>query len=230
MNHLLLGYFLVEGHKKPEHMWPGFPEVLYTLSECICEVHPKDLLVFDGDENLRQEYCDQMAWSVHELWTIRDQLMDWQREKKYFLRAAFADLETPRAFADRWLKAKAGIKLLQAAVPEVFLDSYLGHEVFNNFGPRDVIRLHQPVEIQERFLGYDILGEDSQFHGFLCNNLVTDYSTLFQIRFNRHGLIDSLEHAIQAANYTNDLELSGADQGFWFPVAMSEVPLGGPHA
>ena len=83
MQHYLLGHYLVEGHQKPEHMWPGFPDTLYTISDCICEVHPKDLVVFEGDESFRKEYRDQMDWSLYEFWTIRDQLMAWLREEKY---------------------------------------------------------------------------------------------------------------------------------------------------
>jgi len=73
--------------------------------------------------------------------------------------------------------------------------------------------------------GYDILRyrQEGTFHSFACNSLEKDYKTKLGIELNSCGLIDSLEAAEKATQYTT-LKTIQTEITVWRPWLVVEYP------
>jgi hypothetical protein len=226
------GYFLIEGAKRTEWMSAEIlPEMIYSLSPCICNLHPPMELIpwVKGDSiddyqkrlELSDEVFFEAMFRVEKL--FEDQVFGWN--------SVFFDLETAKSFAKNYFQKIENLKLFRALAPIQLTEKVLQkteEKTVVPHGLHTVLKKKEIVEIEsDSLLGYEIIGYDlGSFHSFVCNSLESDFVNKLEIPINSKGYISDFNNAIKAASYCN-LESTGAEEGYWFPVGMREIPLYG---
>ncbi len=224
------GYFLIEGFNRAEFMSAAIlPEIIYSVSPCICELHPPMELISWIKGNSIDDYQKQLELPDVMFLEAMFEIENLFEKKGFGWNSVFSDLETARSFAARFLQNIQKLKLFQIVSPwqvveKILLETnettVIQHGVHTLVEKKEFLKL-MPNDL----LGYEIIGYDmGQFHSFICNSLETRFKTELEVQFNIRGYIANLEDALKAADYCN-LESTGAEDGYWFPVGMREIPL-----
>jgi hypothetical protein len=224
------GFFLIEGAKRTEWMSAEIlPEMIYSLSGCICNLHPPMELIpwVKGDSiddyQKRLELPDR---EFLELMLRFEKLFDAQ---KFGWNSVFFEVEVAKDFAKTHLQKIQDLKLYQALVPMKLVETILKEtesEAFEPHGLRTIILKKEIAKTNlNTMLGFEIIGYDlNHFHSFVCNSLENDFCNKLNISLNSNGYISDFEEAIRATEYCN-LESTGAEDGFLFPVGIREISL-----
>jgi hypothetical protein len=107
-------------------------------------------------------------------------------------------------------------------------DPHQAQQIRVVMGVSRVATLRQELEHEGKVLGYELLGyEESLAHSWLCSGLDREMYTVFGIRPNQHGLIDSLDEAMQVYDWIAEDEQQGhrAEPEPYYPWLLVEYPL-----
>ena len=226
------GYFLIEGMKRAEHMSAEIlPESIYSLSTCICDLHPPvAMLSWVGKQGFSpNEYQQRLGLSDEVFLEVITKLDKFYEEQIFGFNSVFFQENAAQEFAKTYLHKIENLKLFQAISPAQLTDQILREtqtETYTPDGFETVLLKKEVVEIDSSaLLGYEIIVYDfGSCCSFICNGLETDFQNNLGIKINSKGYISSLNDAGKAAEYCN-LESTGAEEGYWFPVGMREIPL-----
>jgi hypothetical protein len=234
MDYYLGGYYLVEGLPRPPQMASFLPEVLWTVSACICNVYP-DAWAFpwvntDPDRQAEEQarlglsdtdYGHMQAWVNT---TFNEQRFGWPN--------VWLDLASARQYYHHYLRSIVGIKLLAIALPAPYLEDALAASApkpgMGEDGVHQMLQLRRTLTEPEaeHARGFEVLGIDlgGTFHTFLCNYLEVPYRDELGLTFNHNGLLASLADAQRASEYTN-LDSTAAEPVSWHPWLVVEYSL-----
>ena len=235
--HIHGGCYLVNGSTEIHKTHPELPETFYSISNCISDVIPGSwglswVNPIPGDISI-----------INKLNIPKDQLqklntwLDKKFEEELFgWPNVFSDLNTAREFHRAFLNKEnefTQVKLLGIALAEEDAEIYLKEydscfdkdEKLGRPGNYLNLKRNTEIELNGRFLGYEVLGETfSSFCSFACNGLGTAFQEKLGINLNEYGLINSHEEANKAVDYVISDE-AGAEPAFWLPWAVYEYPL-----
>jgi hypothetical protein len=228
------GYFLVEGAKRTEWMSAEIlPEMIYSLSTCICDLHPLMELIPWVKGDLIDGYQKRLELSDEVFLEAMYKIEKLFNDQKFGWNSVFFDLETAKSFAKKYFQKINNLKIFQAIVPIQLVEKVLQETESKTVTPHGLHTVLLKKEASEigssAFLGFEVIGYDlGSFHSFVCNSLETKFKNELEISLNQNGYISSFDDAIKAADYCN-LESTGAEEGYWFPAGMREVPFHEDH-
>ncbi|HEU4328417.1 MAG TPA: hypothetical protein VFS21_35090 [Roseiflexaceae bacterium] len=230
MDYILGGYYLVEGTERQPWFTLGLlPERFWSISSCICTQYPNlAFLSWSSDARECEAIRTKLGLSSDqygELVAHVDRLFD---EGIFGWPEVWTDVEAARVFRRHYLEHLEHIKLLGIATPAQYYQELL--DGLKSTPPGGVVSLYANLQRQEglppeaRVLGFEILGREAggSFHSFVCNGLEQEYLAQLGIQLNDHGLIDTLDDAVRASDFTN-LDSTGAEPIGWTPWLVFEV-------
>jgi hypothetical protein len=224
------GYVLIEGFARAEFMSKEIlPELIYSVSPCICELHPPMELISWVKGDSLDTYQKQLELSDEVFLEAMFEIETLFEKNGFGWNSVFSELETAKSFAMKYFKKIENLKLFQIVVPSQLVEKILketNETTVVQHGVHSVIKKEEFLDLKTTdLLGYEVIGYDmGRFHSFICNSLETRFKTELEVQFNTQGYITSLEDALKAADYCN-LESTGAEDGYWFPVGMREIPI-----
>lgn len=226
------GYFLIEGVKRAAHMSAEIlPEMIYSVSTCLGDLHPPmEMLSWMTKEGFSPEkYQQRLGLSDEAFLEVITKVDQFFEVQTFGFNSVFFQENTAQEFAKTYLHKLENLKLFQAIVPVQLAEQILAEsqtEAYTPDGLDTVISKKEIVETDSStLLGYEVIVYDfGSCCSFICNGLEKSFQNDLGIKINPKGYIPSLNEAIKAADYCN-LESTGAEPGYWFPVGMREIPL-----
>ncbi len=226
--HIAGGYFLVKSVERREWMSADLmPERILSLSGCLCPS--------------AQVYW---AWSddeARDFGVPEDSLPQTHQEDYDFdYPNVFLTLNAARHYSAGFLPEKDQLHLLGIGLPAALVDDFLQqkhqrvYDLNRQQWTTEVIGVSRAVAAGEALaaggqaLGYEVLSyEGSLGHSWLCSGLEREMHTLYSIRPNPHGLIDSLDEAMQVYEWIAEDEQQGhrAEPEAYYPWLLVEYPL-----
>lgn len=226
MKHIIAGYLIIEPELLPkwktEHR---LPEKLITATDCICSTHPGEWGLSwaaspDDVENVRKK----LGITESEISTIQSEVQSMFDKGEYGLPNVFSTLDAAQKFRGTHLQ-KIETHIVRLALPDSWVT-----ECISEMDPGgDLIKPGYQLNLRKnevdredgKILGYEVLCWDvGAFHSFICNGLEKDYEEKLGIKLNQNGLINDLEDAVRATEYTNRGDV-GAEPGYWAPFRLS---------
>ncbi|MEI7768528.1 MAG: hypothetical protein WCI67_01005 [Chloroflexales bacterium] len=236
MDHIIGGYFLVEGRAHPP--WatlPHLPDRFWSISGCIAALHPhihllawthktpEEVATLKGTMHLSDATLADATTAATDAFDAGH--LGWP--------SVWLDPTHAQAFYASHLRHLDHLKLLGIALPEVYADQALQEYTpasaqMGETGVYTMLRRGQRLSAGASLRGYEILGSEigGDFHSFACNGLEAAYTDTLAITLNAHGLIAAYDDAVQAASYTNR-DSTGAEPGLWLPWLVFEASLVG---
>ncbi len=231
------GYFLIQPFvPSPDRHAIYFPSDLVqppvvTLSPCLAEVVPDEWACSNWLPLISQEYRESCAaeWGIPS--HIVAELFTWclQRveEGQILHHDAFADLETAREFALRFLPPRSDVRLLGIGLHRDLQEGLfraVESEGAAKFGPGwgapngvlEGVRRRLPLATGGQHLGYEVLdiafGE--QRHSWLCHGLERRMHDEQGVRLLPGGLISTYDQACRVAAHCDD-PANHCERGVW---------------
>ncbi len=228
------GYFLLKS--VPRQMWMAadlLPEDILSLSECIS---PSVQIYWGWHENGQAE-ARRFGVPESKLADLREWLT--LTDKVHFSNVFFT-AAAAWEFAAEFLAGIEQVHVIGIGLPHVLVDGFLQDNpqtVYNGmagksksaeYGINAVLRIGERLSLGGETLGYEVLSYSYAIgHSWLCSGLERDMHTLFGIRPNAHGLIDTLEEAMQVYEWIAEDEQKGqrAEPEPYYPWLVVEYPL-----
>ena len=107
-------------------------------------------------------------------------------------------------------------------------DSHAGEYREEVYGVSKVVRGGQPLAAGGQALGYELLSYDQNINdSWLCSGIERDMADQFGIRPNAHGLIATLDEAMQVYDWIAEDEQRGhrAEPEPYYPWLLVDYPL-----
>lgn len=233
MDFVIGGYYLIQGVARADWMDSALlPSPFWSVSRCICRSWP-DSWIFtwttdSRSQQQRQQFREVLGLDEAGFQLLQEKFDELLNRDAFGFPNVFYSLHLARDFYSEFLSHLPNVRLLSAALPEVYVDTFIEEytpgQGIGESGVRRKLREHIPIESHSRFRGFEVLGFNyANFCSFVCNSLETGYHTRLGIAFNQNGLIDQYEEAARAAEYTNQNEV-GAEPYWWLPWLISEYP------
>lgn len=228
------GYFLLKS--VPRLMWMAsdlLPDSILSLSECIS---PSVQIYWGWHENGQAE-ARQFGIPESKLAGLRDWLT--LGERAHFSNV-FYSVSAAQEFAAEFLEGIPHVHLLGIGLPRGLVNEFLSDNpqtVYNanegkhepaEYGINALLRKAEPLSPGGQVLGYEVLSYSYAIgHSWLCSGLERDMHTLFGIRPNARGFIDTYEQAIQVYKWIAEDEQKGhrAEPEPYYPWLVVEYPL-----
>lgn len=217
------GYVLVQPYVPPPGRPPGFmPAGLVsspaiTLAQCMAEILPNEwAFKWWLPIPTRAEREDGAAvWGIPT--SSIDELVSWSdeciREGHLLHHDAFADVETARKFAARFLSHRHEVRLVGLGLHRKLVDDYLRDvethaEITPGFrgapnGVRDGVARGVALAVAGSGLGYEVLnvklGESN--HSWHCHHIEQQIADECRVVSGAHGLIQDYEEALRVATW-----------------------------
>jgi hypothetical protein len=146
----------------------------------------------------------------------------------------FLNATAAREFHRRFVTT--AVRLLQMSLPEKMLESFLalttpppqqpGFAPVGSIGVHDALAQRVALAGLDGQRGFEVLGFDGAagFDSFRCNALEDDFQRLFDVQFNRWGLIDDVDAAVHCAEFANGQGVSTCAIA-WHPWLVMEHAL-----
>jgi hypothetical protein len=228
------GYFLLKS--VPRQMWLSadlLPEDILSLSECIS---PSVQIYWGWHENGQAE-ARQFGVPEERLADLREWLT--LGERVHFSNV-FYSVSAAQEFVAEFLPAVEHLHLLGIALPRGLVDAFLQtnkQTVYNStdgkyeeaeYGINEILRKGEPLSPYGHVLGFEVLSYNYHLgHSWLCNYLERKMHTLYGIRPNSRGFIDTLEEAMQVYEWIAEDEQKGqrAEPEPYYPWLVVEYPV-----
>ena len=228
------GYFLLKSVSR--QMWMAvdlLPEEILSLSECIS---PSVQIYWGWHEN-GQAAARQFGVPEDKLAGLREWLT--LGEKVHFSNVFFS-VSAAQEFAAEFLSGIDHVHLIGIGLPHVLVDDFLQanpQTVYNanegkhepaEYGINALLHKGEPLSPGGQVLGYEVLSYSYALgHSWLCSSLEREMHTLFGIRPNVRGFIDTLEEAMQVYGWIAEDEQKGhrAEPEPYYPWLVVEYPV-----
>lgn len=226
--HFLGGYYWIQGAFLENR--PLLPQRFWSLSDCLCKIFPgtEALSWAKGDKDTQRHFREALSLSEREAEKLRAWVDARFNEGAIGWPSVFLSLDVAHQFGRLYLQDVPNLKLVATGLPQsnvlALVEDGVGDASQGQSGVEAQLlkRLALPKEGWRR-RGYEILGHDhGGFHSFACNGLEEDYKDKLGIKLNAEGLIESLQEAALATDYTGRDDV-GAEPGLWLPWLMLEA-------
>lgn len=235
MDHIMGGYFLVQGTPRPEGMDPVYvPELVWSMGGCICPKIPGPwVLTWTTDSNSlarRGEYRKKLPWKAKQFHAMQLRFDQWFESGQFGYPNVFLSQEDANAAFGTFFFPLQDLRLFSIALPESyvaeFIERFSGHD---NIGENGVCQKLRQLEkhwwATGTPLGYEVLGYDGgDFHSFLCHGLGKVFAEDLGLQLTPEARLADWGQAEQAAQYCRR-EDANVEPGLWQPWLISETAL-----
>ncbi|MDH5507635.1 MAG: hypothetical protein OEZ02_10475 [Anaerolineae bacterium] len=227
------GYYLIEGSLVHEKIWMDqkiLPPILYTPSNCICELYPNVACLgwVKQDRKTTKKFRNKLSLNKREFAALQNKVDKWFDEGKYGWGSLFLDLDAAKVFAKQYLGGIQNIKLIAIAASNKDRELFLEEEMPGNLGTAGnylALERGEVIDIKSGFRGYEILGfEMGSFHSFICYSLEKEFNHVLNLSLNQYGLLNNYDDACRASDYVLSPD-SEVYPYLWQPWAIIEIPI-----
>lgn len=228
------GYFLLKSVSR--QMWMAadlLPEAVLSLSECIS---PSVQIYWGWHENGQAE-ARRFGVPEDKLAGLRDWLT---LTKKVEFSNVFFTTDAAREFAAEFLTGIEQVHLLGIGLPHGLVEPFLhanpqqiysaneGQYQSAEYGTNAMLRKGEPLSPGGQVLGYEVLSYSYAIgHSWLCSGLEREMHTLFGIRPNARGFIETYDEAMRVYKWIAEDEQQGqrAEPEPYYPWRVVDYPL-----
>jgi hypothetical protein len=228
------GYFLLKS--VPRQMWMAadlLPQAVLSLSECIS---PSVQIYWGWHEN-GQAAAREFGVPETKLPDLREWLT--LTDKVHFSNVFFS-VAAAREFAAEFLAGIEHVHLVGIGLPRGLVDGFLQDNpqtVYNanegksepaEYGVNALLHTGEPLSPGGAMLGYEVISYSYALgHSWLCSGLEREMHTLFGIRPNARGFIETYDEAMQVYKWIAEDEQKGhrAEPEPYYPFMVVEYPL-----
>jgi hypothetical protein len=224
-NFYLGGYYILKTAPRTEWMNSNvLHESILSASSCICDFHPDISIIWSKSKKKKDEYrkilgLDKPTYNEMEQYIIE------RFDKDFDYPDVFKHYENAVEFCRSYLSNQNGLKIIGVVLPKKYRADFLEDQADLRYGICKNIEQFLGMDINGKFLGYEILGFDfGGFHSYICNGLEDDYYDKYKLNLNNDGLISTIEEAELLSKFTNDV-IEGTEPVLWLPWGILEYPL-----
>ena len=210
------GYFLTKRVGRPQAISDLVPDSILTLSTCFTNIAPDSWADKAYNHEDEERIAEALKFGIprEAVPTLLDQFT--KAVESNHITNFFPTLSVAQEFY-RYC-ADETVVLVGIGLDASRLQSFkaqLGDDINHGYGLVERVDANIPVAGGGEVLGFEPLGfEATKFHSWLCHNAPADAYTLFGIRPNGSGFIDSFNDAVRV---TENLKATGAEPAIWEP-------------
>lgn len=230
MRHILGGYYIISSSERPEYLDKEvIPELIYSASECLCDIHPDINILWASSKKSKKEYSEKLRISENTYYHLEAEVEEMFELGEITYPNLFTTVAVARKYKQKYLSNLQNTKIFGIGLPEGLVHEFIAEEESETKPEENQYVLEKKLlnknlmsKADCKMLGYEILGfESGKFHSYLCNGLEKDFKENFRFTLNENGFISSLEEAISYCHYCNDEEVE-TEPVLWLPWAIYE--------
>lgn len=221
------GYFILKDSAEGFQHSTFLPERVISVSPCI-----GDILEPYWGWNLKdnQTHIDKWGISADLIDQFRAYSTD-RHEQDYGFPSVFYSLDAARHFAATFLSPVNNALVIGTGLPRHLVEPFLTTNTQPNdipYGVNHVLSKNESLALSGTILGFEIVCYNINLgHSWLCSGLEKEMHTLFGIKPNGYGLIDTYAEAKQVYDWIAEDKLQGtrAEPEPYYPWLIVQYPL-----
>ncbi|MFB5197595.1 hypothetical protein ACE198_22250 [Neobacillus sp. KR4-4] len=153
MNFILGGYYIITPIERLNYMDKELiPETILSVSECICDVHPKTTVLWGGSNEAKRKYIQQLNVSPGTYKEIEKWVEDKIEAGVFGFPQVFTTIELAREFLAKFLCHLSVTKIIGIGLPEEYVEAFIEHEEVQNkeeanqYGVEKLLLRRIPIE------------------------------------------------------------------------------------